>query len=367
MGTGGLYDCRDPATEEPEPSPPTERQVDERRIVWLLSVLAEHGGDPEAVLRRVGLIGPYDWFVNGGLTAASSDLLTRISAVAATEVGNLEASKVGREPFRRGDWQLVFFCAMSARTLREAAERISAFLDAIDGRSGLLKLHVSADVAELRVSEPSDPKSYLSMVAAITGIMNLHGLLSWMIGRRIPVLSAELAHDSALLERVERDLVPLPLRAGPVSALRIPAMFLDYPVVSTLEDHSRRPTLSFLVALADPAVRQTLVEQARETMIRALRSEQALPSLDELAAAMELNRDTFRRRLRDAGSSYSQLKDSCRRELALHLLHRTNLSVELISDRLGFCDSDAFRRAVRSWVGVSPLAYRRGNALSATP
>lgn len=93
-----------------------------------------------------------------------------------------------------------------------------------------------------------------------------------------------------------------------------------------------------------------------------LRESGRVSSLEIIADALGINSNTLRRQLRQAGTSYRVIKDSCRLEYALELLSRTNLTIGDIADRLDFCDSNAFRRAFQSWMGVAPSTYRNGHS-----
>jgi len=115
---------------------------------------------------------------------------------------------------------------------------------------------------------------------------------------------------------------------------------------------------SFLFDEVDDHVQLGVAEHARRIVFGSLRERHVLPTLDELSIELNCTRAVLRRNLAKAGVSYNYIKDSCRRELALDLLRRSRLSVEEIAIRLGFCDSDAFRRAFREWMGVTPLRYR---------
>jgi AraC-like DNA-binding protein len=341
------------------------REASERLVAWLLDLVASEGGDATALLRRVGVQESPAAFVANGLHHAPPQLLSRISATAAVVIGDLDAARVGRAPFRGGDWRLLFYCLISGRSLREAIERASEFMAAVNGRIGQISLHVSGEAAQIRWGPPSDPSSAVSLAGAVFGMINLHGLLSWLISMRIPVLKAAVPHDQALFDKLDLSLFQLPLQRGDCIALAFPASYLDYPVVSTLEDLSVHPTMSFMVEVVREPTPGGLVERSRQLMFNALKAGEGAPALPELAERLGLKAEMFRRRLRGAGASYNQIKHSCRRELGLDLLLRTSLSVEAISDQLGFCDSDAFRRAVHEWVGVSPSAYRKRASFNA--
>lgn len=71
---------------------------------------------------------------------------------------------------------------------------------------------------------------------------------------------------------------------------------------------------------------------------------------------------TLIRRLREEGSSYQQLLDSVREELACWLLIQTDLPVEAIAERVGYADTSNFSRTFRRWLGVTPREFRPAGA-----
>jgi AraC-like DNA-binding protein len=74
---------------------------------------------------------------------------------------------------------------------------------------------------------------------------------------------------------------------------------------------------------------------------------------------MEVDIRTLRRRLQAEGSSFRNLKDSVRRDIALERLRGTDLSVQEIAALTGFADSGSFRKAFHRWTGNYPSYYRR--------
>ena len=67
---------------------------------------------------------------------------------------------------------------------------------------------------------------------------------------------------------------------------------------------------------------------------------------------------TLMRRLQDEGTSYQQLLDTVREELACWLLLRTTLPVEAIAGQLGYEDPSNFARTFRRWTGQTPSSFR---------
>jgi AraC-like DNA-binding protein len=81
-------------------------------------------------------------------------------------------------------------------------------------------------------------------------------------------------------------------------------------------------------------------------------------SLPRLAEAMHLSARTLRRRLLDHHTSYKQLLDDVRRDIAYYYVARTEESFDQIAGRLGFAEASAFYRAFKRWADTTPAAYR---------
>lgn len=89
-------------------------------------------------------------------------------------------------------------------------------------------------------------------------------------------------------------------------------------------------------------------------------------SMDRLAAAMGLSRQTLFRKLRAEGTSFEKLHDELRHKLALHYLAGRKVSVNETAYLVGFSDPAAFSRAFKRWTGRSPKALREGSAAVAS-
>ena len=81
-------------------------------------------------------------------------------------------------------------------------------------------------------------------------------------------------------------------------------------------------------------------------------------SEEQIAEQLNLSLRSMQRRLRDEQTSYQQLLDETRLELALQYINRTSLTVAQIAPLLGFSDSSNFNRAFKRWLGISPSKYR---------
>ena len=68
---------------------------------------------------------------------------------------------------------------------------------------------------------------------------------------------------------------------------------------------------------------------------------------------------TLRRRLIERGTSYQEVLDGVRRELADELLGDLDHKLAEVAVLLGFSQASAFIRAYLRWTGTTPAARRR--------
>ncbi|WP_394824910.1 AraC family transcriptional regulator ligand-binding domain-containing protein [Pendulispora albinea] len=85
------------------------------------------------------------------------------------------------------------------------------------------------------------------------------------------------------------------------------------------------------------------------------------PGVDKVADRLRMSVRTLQRRLRDCQTSFNELVDDVRHQLALQHLANETLSIGEITYVLGYSDTRAFHRAFRRWKGTTPAAYRRRN------
>ena len=83
------------------------------------------------------------------------------------------------------------------------------------------------------------------------------------------------------------------------------------------------------------------------------------PDASSIASRLGMSLRTLSRRLAAEGTSYRDLMDDVRRNLALEQVGNSSLDLAEIASRLGFSHGAAFHRAFRRWTGQPPLRYRR--------
>jgi AraC-like DNA-binding protein len=81
--------------------------------------------------------------------------------------------------------------------------------------------------------------------------------------------------------------------------------------------------------------------------------------LEALAEELGLHARTLQRRLKELGESHSAIQARVRYALARQWLKDEALSIEDISERLGFADRRSFTLAFTRWSGLTPSQFRR--------
>lgn len=99
-----------------------------------------------------------------------------------------------------------------------------------------------------------------------------------------------------------------------------------------------------------------VVSRAKAVFLEQLASGE--PSGADIARRLHMSRRTLQRKLAEAETSYQQLVDETRCEMALRYIDDARMSVTDITFLLGFSGQSAFSRAFRRWTGSSPRDYR---------
>ena len=83
---------------------------------------------------------------------------------------------------------------------------------------------------------------------------------------------------------------------------------------------------------------------------------------DAVAAQLSMSSRTLRRRLQQEATSYQEILDDVRAELARHHLTREKRGIEEVAFLLGFSDPSSFTKAFRRWTGHTPADFVRANS-----
>lgn len=275
-------------------------------------------------------------------------------AVALTQEDNL--GLLAARETEMGSFEVLEYVASSAPTWREALETIFRYS------------HLMNEAADFRLEEHN-------------------GKAHVILASTIPLERVGVDFQTAaFLIAVQRWLQPPPSEAE---------VWFTYPRPPDTSEHERTfgdarivfdaPWNGFVfdaarletrLATNDPSLHRVLREHADrllvelapgDSMVQRVRAHileslaKGPVSAAETAALMHVTRRTLTRRLRQEGTSFTELLEDVRRGSATHYLQTTDYSVEDIAFLLGFSGASPFVRAFKRWTGQSPQAYRRAH------
>jgi AraC-like DNA-binding protein len=322
--------------------------------VWvkgIASVLAAEGLDVRSLLAAAA-IDPA--VLDDPFARVSTEKISRLWEVAAEQSGNPAIGLAQHLVARPASFDVVGYTMMSCANLLAAFERLIRYLLIL---SDALMMTLSGECRGYRVTfelfggNRPVPRQRVEFI-----LVSVIGFCHWISGRELHPLSIELPYPTpvdpahycdAFGCRVSFDAASTSMLFADAD-LRVP-LPTSNPVLAELHDR-----------FAGDYLRRFDHSQtsyrAREIIIRRLPDGE--PRRDQVAGELGMSERTLQRRLEAEATSFVELLDNTRRELAEQYLRRLHLSLAQAAYLLGFADQSSFFRACRRWFDLSPRRYR---------
>lgn len=270
-----------------------------------------------------------------------------------------EASGFLGRPLKTGMFSMMCHSIITAGNLRRALLRSARFLELLNEDLSI-ELIENGDDAQLCVNYTNPHQ--LESVFFVTSIFVIWIRLScWLIQRSILLERIEFKFPEPAYSDEFDYMFPCRHKfCGQSNRVIFNKKFLSLPITQDSESLARflhqAPSSLLTQYRADEStsahVKRLLIN--RHGMSVSLENK----SFQDVADALNTTTHTIRRRLKEEGNSFQEIKDSIRREQASALLENTALSVVIISGKLGFSEPAAFARAFKKWTGMTPGNYR---------
>jgi AraC-like DNA-binding protein len=323
--------------------------------VWVRGIadmLAAEGLDVRALLAAAE-IDPADLDAQGARVA--SEKISRLWELAVERSGNPAIGLTQPHVARPASFDVVGYTMMSCANLQAAYERLRRYLLIL---SDALTMTLSEERGRFRITlalfggERPVPRQRIEFI-----MVNLVSLCCWISGREIHPVAIELSYPAAPDLEPYRQAFGCPISfAAPTNSLSFALADMTMPLPTSnpvLAEMHERFAGNYLRHF-DHA--QTSY-RCREVIIRRLPDGE--PRRDQVAGELCMSERTLQRRLEEEKTSFVQLLDSTRRELAEQYLGGgLHLSLAQAAYLLGFSDQSSFFRACKRWFEVSPGQYR---------
>jgi len=180
-----------------------------------------------------------------------------------------------------------------------------------------------------------------------------------LILRKMKPSVVKTMHRQTDLSEYQRVLRCPVIQGSDTYSLEFASSYWNEPVLTA--DYDLQCVLLRKVSALNDAFMNTHVLSERINKYLLSNACMGVPTLDAIAANLNVSSRSLQRKLQEEGVTYQQLTDSLRKSLALHYLESGNYPVKEVSYMLGYNELSAFNRAFRRWTGTTPASYQKGS------
>ena len=189
-----------------------------------------------------------------------------------------------------------------------------------------------------------------------------HGLLSWLAGHEVPVQAVDFAFERPDFDQDYAIIFPAPLRF----AQKMTAISFDPNALAPVQARSTSDLDRFLRNAPRDWIFTSSREHTKSLRVRTYLTQAGwdAATLTQTASAMNMTSRTLIRHLHADGTSFQDIKDALRRDIAIRDLQAGRKNIETIAHDVGFSSAANFHRAFQRWTGSTPSSYRRKQEVS---
>lgn len=319
-------------------------------IRHMARLMGDAGGDVPTWLLSAGL--PLD--VLDSPTAALT--LRELQHLVEAALSSMNEPALGLfvgERLRANTHGVLGFAAMQAHTMREVLQILQAFIGV---RLDLVVFEVVQrdDECWLLVREPVPLGNIrLPVLEAVT--LAVKHLIEFVGKGVCQVKRVEFpAAEPSYLAFAQRCFHCDIRYNSEVAAVVMPAAAVDVELATSDPVALRSATLLCEKTLQDKQGSHAVQARVRQLL---LNNQGDFPSLEIAARLLGMTPRTLHRRLVDEGTSFSDLLDAVRHQLAIEFLRSGRVSLKEMTFRLGYQDMANFRRAFKRWEGCAPSEF----------
>ena len=252
-------------------------------------------------------------------------------------------------------FDVVGYCALNSSTLGAAFARVARYhsiwtdgalftLETTNETSAIVYGYVDPAIVEHR----QDAEMTLATVTA---------LCRQIATPDFTPTAVEFQHAAPADTSEHRRLFRCPVQFdAKENRLSFPSSFLSRPIAKAdaslcvlLDRHAEE-----LLAKYPP--RDSLIDQVRNQIAGEFRGGE--PLLERIADQLGLTPRTLQRKLHELGTSYNDVLDQMRQQLAMRYLREPQMAICEVAYLLGFSESSSFHRAFKRWTGRTPKEFR---------
>jgi len=318
--------------------------------------LADQGISLPELLRVAGL--PPDYFQQEKIQATTSQLFALYRAIGELSGDPAIGLKLGSEP-RMERYHPPAVVMVCSRTYRDAIQRMARYKQLTSPE----EIHIKVQGDEAAVDFVfTDAKEVHPEIVVDLVLAWIYGVGQRGTEGRIKPLRVELTrcvkHRTMLEEHFG---CRVRFNAGR-NALVFRNRDLDTPFITHNQELLEAIGAKLEHELAERRGQDDVPGRVKLALKRSLAGQRA--SLPDIARDLGMGTRTLQRKLVESGTTFKQVVEETRRELAHHYLSQSNVELTGVAFLLGYQDANSFYRAFQSWEGTTPGEWRARNQAS---
>lgn len=331
---------------------------------WVLAIvksIQDADIDAEVLLDEIGM----DASKIGDLTYRySQEQVTALWIAASRATADpVFGLKVARH-VRPSTFHVVGYAMSCSETLRRAGERFARYSRIVSDAALVLFEEVPGGVSLTVDLNPQGARPVYHTIDTI--LAGFHHLCEWILGEEIAPVLVRMQHCAPGNPQPYLDVFHCPVIFDqPRNEIVYSNEVIDRPIPSANEEMAH-----VLDEMAANHIdrRQTQRFSARVRQVLLGQLPKGFPSRQKTASLLGVTERTLLRRLADEGTTFQDVLERLRENLAFDYLRRPELTSEEIAFLLGFSSNSSFSRAFMRWTGERPTAWReRAKVRDLTP
>jgi AraC-like DNA-binding protein len=260
------------------------------------------------------------------------------------------------------DYDVIGFSCMTRATLGEGLSQAVRFARIwSDSSRWDLRIDERTATLELQIAEPQRLGVRCGSESALAEMIHGGRLLT---GLRYAPVAVRFRHPRPPDASAHERFFSAPIEwSAPRTEVAIDAKLLAQPLLKAdpgLAAYFERHAAALLEKCAEPEGMEYRLRSALAAELP-----RGVPTLETIAPRLGMSTRTLRRRLQEAETTFREVLDQTRCELAKRYLADPQLPVGAVGFMVGFSEPSAFHRAFKRWTGVTPAAFRASASQSA--
>lgn len=329
---------------------------------WVLAIartLDTVGVPHERIFHQVGM-DPAG--LKAGGNRYSQEMVSRLWRAAVQETADPHFGLRVAEQIRPSTFNVVGYAMSCSATLGDALHRFSRYAKLI---SNSATVTITEKPGQLCVGFSFDtggaPPIFHTIDTVVAGLVCFS---SWIAGEQVVPLKVHFKHQRPVDISEYARLLKCPIYfEQEEDGIIFDHVDMDRPVLSA--DEQLAALLDSMAITQMAQLSERFSKKVRDCLLKQFAEGEI--SRRGTAELMHMTERTLLRRLKDEGTTFQEVLDRLREELAYEYLQRSDITVQTVSFMLGFSDASTFSRAFKRWTGRRPSLAQQEKTTGRAP